>query len=162
MLLGAGTFAVRVPGQPLFKVNPNCHCFGHTPGGAQGTVFLNKAAWDEPALGAFANTAAYQNDYRWQRQPDEELNIGKSFGVPLGSKHEAGTLEVRAEFFNVFNRTYLPTPSSGSFESQDSTAAVGSTGYLSNTGGFGRVNAAGIGNETYAYRTGQLVARFQF
>ena len=160
-LLQRGTFAKRVPGVPLYKTNPNTHDFGSTVGRAQGATFLNAAAWQEPALGTFSNTAPYQNDYRWQRQPDEEMNLGKNFKIPMG-KHEPATLQVRAEFFNVFNHTFLPTPSSSNFETLDSTATAGSTNYLSSTGGFGRDNAAGIGNQSYAYRTGQLVARFQF
>ena len=47
-------------------------------------------------------------------------------------------------------------------ETLDSTATVGTRSYLSSTGGFGRDNAAPIGCPSYAFRTGQLVARFQF
>jgi hypothetical protein len=160
-LLERSTWANLVPGVPLFKFNPNSHNFGSTIGRAQGTTFLNAAAWVEPALGKFATTAPYLNNYRWQRQPDEEMNIGKKFSIPMG-KHEPASLQVRAEFFNIFNHTYLPTPSSGNFETPDSTATVGTQSYLSSTGGFGRDNAATIGNESTQYRTGQLVARFQF
>lgn len=160
-ILGRGTWANRVRGVPLFKFNPNSHDYGSTVGRAQGTTFLNAAAWAEPALGTFSNTGAYQNDYRWQRQPDEEMNLGKNFRIPMG-RREPATLQVRAEFFNIFNHTYLPMPSSSNFETADSTAGVGTTSYLSSTGGFGRDNAAGIGNQSSAYRTGQLVARFQF
>ena len=151
-LLQRGTFANAIPGQAKFLVNPNCHgCIAHSANNLPGSNpgFLNPAAWAEPALGMFSNTAAYLNNYRWQRQPQENLNIGKKFGVPMGG-HEDANLQIRAEFFNVFNRTFLPQPSSGDFETPVSTA----------NSGFGRVNVGGLG--TTAYRTGQIVARFTF
>jgi len=151
-LLQRGTFANAVPGQAKFLVNPNCHsCIAHSANNLPGSNpgFLNPAAWAEPPLGTFSNTAAYLNNYRWQRQPQENLNIGKKFAVPMRG-HEDANLQIRAELFNVFNRTYLPQPSSGNFETPVTTA----------NSGFGRVNVGGLGTTTY--RTGQIVARFTF
>jgi len=146
-LLQRGTYANAVPGQARFLVNPNCHnCIAHN---AYGTNFLNSSAWVEPSLGTFGSTAPYLNNYRWQRQPQENLNIGKKFAVPMRG-HEDANLQIRAEFFNVFNRTYLPQPSSGTFETAPNTGHSG----------FGQVNPTSLG--TTAYRTGQIVARFTF
>ena len=151
-LLQRGTYANIVPGQPLFLTNPNCHsCIGHGANNLSGANpgFLNPGAWVEPPLGTFSNTSPYLNNYRWQRQPAENLNIGKRFGTPIRG-HEDANLEIRAEFFNIFNRTYLPQPSSGNFETPVTTS----------NSGFGRVNVGGLGTTTY--RTGQIVARFTF
>ena len=140
-----GTFAQRVPGQTYFTKNPNCHCFNPVTD----TQLLNAGAWTEPGLGNFSPTAPYLNDFRWQRQPDEELNLGKRFAIPMGGK-EPGSLQVRAEFFNVFNRVLYPQPSTSGY-----------TGPYGAQGNFGRItytNALG----SAAYRTGQIVARFQF
>jgi hypothetical protein len=146
-LLQRGTYANAVPGQAMFLVKPNCHsCIAHS---ANNPAFLNPGAWTEPSLGAFGTTVPYLNNYRWQRQPQENVNIGKKFGVPMRG-HEDANLQIRAEFFNVFNRTFLPQPSSGTFETPVTTA----------NSGFGRVNVGGLG--TTAYRTGQIVARFTF
>lgn len=61
-------------------------------------------------------------------------------------------LEVRAEFFNAFNRLGLATPSSGN-PTQTTSYSNGVP-----TGGYGYINANGITGQ----RNGQLVARFQF
>ncbi len=61
--------------------------------------------------------------------------------------------EIRAEFFNIFNRLNLPMPTSGN---PTATVTRNSAGELS--GGFGFVNSNNVGGQ----RTGQLVARFQF
>jgi hypothetical protein len=151
-LLQRGTFANALPGQAKFLVDPNCHsCIAHSANNLPGSNpgFLNPAAWAEPALGTFSNTAAYLNNYRWQRQPVENVNIGKKFAMPIRG-HEDANLQIRAEFFNIFNRTFLPQPSSGNFETPVATA----------NSGFGRVNVGGLGTTTY--RTGQIVARFTF
>jgi len=137
--LFAGTFAQRVPGQPLFKVNPNSHSNAYT------TQYFNDAAWTNAPLGQFSNTAAYDNYYRWQRQPDEELSLAKRFATPLPHRENA-TFQVRAEFFNVFNRGFLPVPSQTNFQTITTTS-----------GGFGRTTTNGVTG-----RQGQIVARFEF
>jgi hypothetical protein len=147
-LLERGTYANRVPGVPLFLKNPNCHCFN-----AGTDVLFNYQAWSEPPVGTFSTGSPYDNDYRWQRQPDEEMNIGKKFFIPIGREQPA-TLQVRAEFFDVFNRALYPTATgaSGNFE-------VNSTNNTT-VSAFGRINTANFGRSEY--RTGQFVARFQF
>ena len=75
-------------------------------------------------------------------------NIGRRFPIK-----EKMAFEFRAEFFNIFNRLFLPGPASG-----NPTAAVtrNSAGEL--TGGFGFVNANNAGGQ----RNAQFVGRFQF
>jgi hypothetical protein len=135
----------RVPGQPLFLEDPNCHCIN--PNSNQ--QILNPAAWADTPVGTWGQGAPYYNDYRWQHQASESMNIGRTFQL-----RERMSLNVRAEFFNVFNRVYLPTPSAS-----NPLATATFTGAGVPTGGFGYItNSNGIGGQ----RNGQLVARFQF
>jgi hypothetical protein len=60
---------------------------------------------------------------------------------------------VRAEFFNVFNRTVYPNPVS---TSPTATTTFNAAGNL--TGGFGFINQNNNGQP----RNGQLVGRFTF
>ena len=129
----------RVPGQPLFLQNLNCHCFN-----PQSTFVLNPAAWTDPGAGNWGTSPAFYNDYRYQRRPDEELSLARTFKFT-----ESRSLSIRAEFFNVFNRTEVNNPTSSSI------AATQVTG----VSGFGYIN---VGSTAGAPRTGQLIARFQF
>ncbi len=143
-LLFRGTFANRVPGVPLFLKDPNCHCIDPNK-----DFILNPAAWSQPAAGQFGTAAAYYNDYRYARRPAESMSIGRLFRI-----RERMSLELRAEFFNIFNRTELNNPTAtNSLLAQ----SVNSSGVP--TSGFGYVNPTSL----YAPpRTGQLVGRFQF
>jgi hypothetical protein len=141
-----GTFAERVPDQQLFTVNPNSH---FNPLVTNATGVLNQNAWAEPAAGQFSATRAYMNDYRWQRQPDEEMNLGKKFSFPIWHEQTA-SLQIRAEYFNIFNHTYLPQPSTSGYNT-----------HTSSTGSFGNISVQN-NLSPYQYRTGQLVARFEF
>jgi hypothetical protein len=133
----------RVPGQPLFLKDPNCGCID-----PRKDLVLNPAAWVDAAPGQFSSTASFLNDFRWQRDLTENVNFGRRFPIK-----ERMSFEIRAEFFNVFNRINLPGPTPF-----NPTAAVtrNSAGEL--TGGFGFVNVNNAGGQ----RNGQLVARFQF
>lgn len=143
-LLFRGTFANRVPGQPLFIKNPNCHCFDPNK-----DFILNPAAWSDPAAGQFGTAAAYYNDYRYQRRPAESANLGRLFRI-----REDMSLEIRAEFFNIFNRTEFNNPDSTNALAPQVRNTAGVP-----TSGFGRVNPASVFSPP---RSGQLVARFQF
>ena len=99
--LPTASYLNRVPGVPLFLQDLNCHCFDPTK-----TLVLNPAAWVAPAPGTYGTSAAYYNDYRSQRHPTENFNIGRTFRI-----RESMSFSVRAEFVNIFNRTVLPTPS---------------------------------------------------
>ena len=68
---GGYTFMNRVPGQPLFLVDPNSK-FDPTK-----QLALNPDAWVEPPYGTFGASAPYFNDFRWQRQPSESIAIGR-------------------------------------------------------------------------------------
>src|SRR5579883_179066 len=148
---GGNTFENRVPGQPLFNVDPNCHCFN-----PQTTLPLNPNAWTDAAPGQFGTAAAYYNNYRWQRQPQESLSLGRNF--PL-AKEGRVVLNVRAEFYNVFNRTFLSMPAVGGiFGTNTLTAPAYTNGVLTN--GYGYINT--LGGAGTQPRSGQLVARVTF
>ena len=154
---GATTFWNRVPGQKLLNFDPNCKCFDPTT-----QLVLNPAAWTDAPAGTWGTSAAYYNDYRWQRQPAESLSLGRTFVAK-----ERFKFDLRAEFFNVFNRLFLANPIPVAASS--SPFGVGSvnpatptvripTGALS--GGYGFVNTFnGNGSQP---RTGQIVGRFSF
>jgi hypothetical protein len=155
-LFQTSTFMNRVPGQPLFTQDLNCHCFDPTK-----TLVLNPAAWADPAPGTWGGSTAYYNDYRQQRHPVENFNVGRQFRIK-----ERFSLDLRAEFVNVFNRTVLPNPSSTTPLTPSTCFASGITGA---TGACktGATYASGFGfeqtaNITGGTRTGQLVARFRF
>ncbi len=134
----------RVPGEPLYLKDPNCRCFDPNK-----EFILNPKAWSNPVPGQWGTAATYYSDYRTARRPDEQLSLGRIFRIT-----EKTMFSVRAEFFNVFNRTYLNNP--------DSTNAA-ATQVLSPTGtvvsGFGRINT---GSTFLPPRSGQIVARFSF
>ncbi|MBV9769887.1 MAG: TonB-dependent receptor [Bryobacterales bacterium] len=155
---GGTTFYNRVPGQPLFLVDPNSHFDPTTQ------LVLNPAAWTDAPPGTFGTSAPYYNDFRWQRQPAESLGVGRVFRIKEGF-----SLQVRAEFQNVFNRLFFSPPADavGLFGSPSTNPAtpvahgnsLGSTsGLLS--GGYGYVNWLNGAGATP--RSGQLVARFTF
>ena len=72
---GGYTFMDRVPGQPLFLVNPNSKFDPTTQ------LVLNPNAWVEPPYGTFGTSAPYFNDFRWQRQPAESMSFGRIFRI---------------------------------------------------------------------------------
>jgi len=138
-----GTRQNRVPGQPLFLKDPNCDCIDPTR-----DLVLNPNAWTDAPLGQFGFSPGFYDDYRWHRDVSENLSLGRRFPIK-----EKMAFEIRAEFFNIFNRLYLPSPSSGN---PTATTNRNRAGEL--TGGFGFVNWLGAGGQ----RNGQIVARFQF
>jgi hypothetical protein len=146
-VLFRSTFANRVPGQPLFTQDLNCHCFDPTK-----TLVLNPNAWEDPAAGQFGTSAAYYSDYRQPRRPTENLSMGRVFRI----KEQKMTLQIRAEFTNIFNRYSLPSPSSTNFAA--TTTTFPTNGLLS--GGFGYISTTnGAGSNP---RAGTMVARFTF
>ena len=91
------TYANRVPGQPLFLKDLNCHCFDPNK-----DFVLNPNAWADPAPGQFGTGAAYYSDYRYPRIPQENLAVGRTFRIG-----ERASFNIRAEFSNIFNRSRL-------------------------------------------------------
>lgn len=136
-------YANRVPGQLLFTVDQNCHCFD-----ASTTFILNPLAWTNPAAGQWGTSAAYYNDYRYQRHPNESMSFGRIFRFK-----ERGQFEIRAEFTNVFNRAVLPNPSSGNASSAQNRNPAGLA-----TSGFGWINTKAAGTP----RQGSIVGRIRF
>ena len=153
---GGTTLWNRVAGQPLFNFDPNCKCFDPTT-----QLVLNPAAWTDAPAGTFGTSAPYYNNFRWQRQPGESLSIGRTFGL---AKENKVKLDVRAEFFNVFNRLFLANPApvsaSGFPPAGPNPAAPTVRAGGSLISGYGFVNTFnGNGSQP---RTGQIVARFSF
>jgi len=150
---GGTTYQTEVPGQPLFLQNPNCHCFDPT-----NTLVLNPAAWQDVPAGQFGAGAPYYNNYRWQRQPQEAISLGRVFPI---AKEGRVNLNVRIEFQNAFNRTTLssPTPTNPTAPTlKTNTFSSGAPGALSSA--FGFVNTFNGAGDTP--RSGQIVARLQF
>jgi hypothetical protein len=154
--LPTASYLNRVPGVPLFLQDLDCHCFDPTK-----TLVLNPAAWVNSAPGTYSSSAAYYNDYRSQRHPTENFNVGRTFRI-----RESMSFSVRGEFVNIFNRTVLPNPSSTT-PLTASTCFV--TGISGPTGACnpGATIASGFGFEQTAnivggVRRGQIVARFRF
>jgi hypothetical protein len=102
-LLGQTTFANRVPGVPLYTVDVNCHCFD-----PRNVFVLNPKAWTDPPPGQFGTAAAYYTDYRDMRRPTENMNFGRTFRMT-----ERVSLNIRAEFSNIFNRAFIGAVGSG-------------------------------------------------
>jgi hypothetical protein len=142
-LTGSSAFVNRVPGVPLFLHNLNCHCFNPAT-----TLTLNPAAWTQPAAGQFGYSALYYNDYRSQRRPDEEMSFGRTFRL-----REKMNMQIRAEFFNVFNRTEMNTPSASNAAA---TPTITNGAY---TGGFGYIST---GSVAFGPRSGQIVAQIHW
>lgn len=142
--LGRSTVANRVAGQPLFLQDLNCHCYD-----PNSTFVLNPAAWSDPAAGQWGTSAAYYDDYRGFRRPSEQLALGRVFAV-----RERFKLELRAMFFNAFNRTFLNNP-----DSTNARATLQRNPDLTTLSGFGRINT---GSVAVGPRDGVLSARIQF
>ena len=161
---GGTTFYNRVPGQPLFLVDPNSH-FDPTK-----QLALNPAAWTDAAPGTYGASAPYYNDFRWQRQPAESLGFGRIFRIK-----ERTQLQIRAEFQNIFNRLFysMPADAVGIFGLPSSNPATLTAHGGSITGAGGLVNQQGLLSAGYGFtafaggagarpRSGQLVARITF
>lgn len=144
----SGTPMVRVPGQPLYLIDINCRCID--PNNINQRV-LNPAAWQDVAPGTISPGSGYYNDYRGPHQVSENMNLGRTFQF-----NERLKLNIRAEFFNVFNRVTLGTPSSSNPTA--ATTVNNATGAIS---GFGYYSIGSTSNAG-SPRVGLLVARFQF
>lgn len=143
-VLFRNTFANRVPGQPLFTVDPNCHgCYDPTT-----TFILNPNAWADPPAGQFGTSAAYYSDYRWKRTPSEDMSIGRIFRIK-----EKAQLQIRADFQNAFNRWRLGAPTSTNAKASQTRYASGET-----QTGFGDINTRAATSP----RAGVIIVRISF
>ncbi|MEO5923834.1 MAG: TonB-dependent receptor [Bryobacteraceae bacterium] len=146
--LGATNFW-NYTGQDRYTVtDPNCKCFD-----PQQAVVFSKAAWTDAPGGQWSTSAPYYNNFRWQRQPSENMNFGRNFRVKEGM-----TLFIRAEFTNVFNRTFLSQPSSANPNTPVATTTY--VGQVINNTGFGSISTLNGAGSTP--RAGTIVARFTF
>jgi hypothetical protein len=87
------------------------------------------------------------------------MGIGRVFRFK-----EKVTMNLRAEFVNVFNRTYLNNPSTASPQTPPVCQLANGTNGTCSPGltvvsGFGFINTS---STLYPPRVGQLIARFQF
>jgi hypothetical protein len=141
--IGTGTFANRVPGEPLYTVDINCtSCFDPNK-----EFVLNPDAWEDPPAGQFSKGAAYYSDYRERRRASEDMSFGREFRLK-----ERAKFSFRFEFTNIFNRIRVPSPSS------DNAGATQVTIGGVPVAGFGYINTSS-GTQG---RTGQIVARIDF
>ncbi len=146
------SYAQRVPGEPLFLVDPNSSFDPFT------TFMTNPNAWAAPPDGQYGSGAGHYNDYRYRRVPQENLSLGRVFQIREGMK-----LQVRIEMMNVFNRVRIPNPDETGFGSgtNNITNKQKRQGDLPNgatISGFGYINAINAGGQ----RSGQIVMRFTF
>jgi hypothetical protein len=156
--------AQYVAGQPLYTTNwtdydgnvhtdeldINCHCYDPTK-----TIVLNRNAWQSVPDGQWANQFTSIRQFRGIRQPQENLNLSRSFRFGKDGKV---MLNVRGEFQNIFNRTRLPNPSVATFTGNPTVQPSGANAGLYN-GGFGTVvPLSGTANA----RTGLLIGRLTF
>ncbi len=144
-----GALDDRVPNVPLYLVpSLNCHCFDPST-----TPVLNPAAWTAPPAGQFGTAAPFYSDFRYPRHPSENINLGRTWRFK-----EKMSLNLRVEFSNFLNRTYL-----NNVTATNPTTPVtrNSAGLL--TGGFGYISTAFSSTTQLAQpRNGIIVARFIF
>jgi hypothetical protein len=144
----------RVPGQPLYLINVNDH--GQINPYTQ--QVLNPNAWAVvPAGGVGPAIGTLYSDFRGPRRPVENANFGHNFRVK-----EKYNLQIRVEFTNIFNRTYLPAP----ITNVAPLVALTKNNLGQYTNGFGVMNASAAINTVPtlngASRAGTLIARFTF
>jgi hypothetical protein len=144
-LLFQNTLMNRIAGQPLYLKDLNCHCIDPNK-----DFVLNAAAWQNPAPGSWGTAAPYYSDFRYARRPLEQLSLGRRFVL-----RERMALQIRAEFFNVFNRTYLANPTVNTAPTAPQARNLAGAP----TSGWGYVNPTSLYTQP---RNGQLVARFTF
>ncbi len=137
------TNANRVPGVPLYTVDLNCHCYDPNK-----TFALNPAAWTDPPAGQFGTSAAYYSDYRTQRRPQENMNLGRTWRVK-----ENMTFNLRFEVTDAFNRGHYNNPTSTNAKAPQTLQANGNA-----ASGFGWLSPA----TAAAPRNGLVVGRFTF
>ena len=104
---------------------------------------------DDRAESAATGRVLVVDDYRQARVPTEQFSFGRIFRLK-----ERYRFQIRAEFFNAFNRIVMPTPSSGNpLQTATRNPATGVP-----TAGFGRIDASSVSGQ----RNGQFVARLEW
>ncbi|MEO8098173.1 MAG: TonB-dependent receptor [Acidobacteriota bacterium] len=151
---GASTYYNFASGKDgnYWKSNFDPNCIGQCLDPTRSLV-ASPSTWVDAGPGQYGVTAAYYNNYRWQRQPSENFNFGRNFRV---GKEGRMNLNVRAEFQNILNRHFYGQPSLGN----PNTLAANNNPGGALSAGYGFVNTLnGAGSRP---RTGLLVGRFTF
>ena len=143
-LRGVSVNSSRVAGAPLFTKDLNCHCFD--PGRE---FVLNQAAWQDPPAGYFGTAASYYNDYRYQRTPQENTALSRTFVIK-----EKVRMLFRVEASNVLNRLRVPQPTGTNALATPVRTAAGIT-----QSGFGRIETLSPAN---GQRSAQALVRITF
>ncbi len=143
---------IRVSGQPLYLADINGTINPYTQ------QVLNPAAWQNVPVGQTGPAiGTLYSDFRGRRRPVENANFGRNFRIK-----ERYTLQVRAEFTNIFNRTLIQSPAT-TVAPQNALTRNNLGQY---TAGFGIINATAALNTVPtlngASRSGTLIARFSF
>jgi hypothetical protein len=161
-LLFQGTSMTRVPDKPLFLKDLDCHCVDPNK-----DLVLNPAAWTDAPEGRFGGSAIYFDDYRVQRRPSESVSLARIFDI---NQERRMSLQLRVEFSNIFNRTFMNNPTSTNPAMATTCvllSGAAATGAACNdpaarqrvTGGFGYINPATVASNP---RFGMAVIRFNF
>ncbi len=143
-LLFQNTRMTRVDGQDMYLKD-----LDGTDYDANRDFVLNPAAWSNPAAGQFGASLPYYDDFRYQRRPDEQLSFGRNFRLTARTR-----FEIRAEFFNAFNRIQLNNPDAANPLQTQQVNAQGVP-----TAGFGRINTGTVFGPP---RSGQIVTRLSW
>jgi hypothetical protein len=123
--------------------------------GAGNTCTAANCIWQDPAAGQWGVTSGYLEGFRWRRAPSERFNFGRNFRMGPDGKF---VLNVRAEFSNIFNRTFYNAPATANPLAPVTTTTQ--RGQIIPNSGFGVVNTFnGAGSQP---RSGTLVARLTF
>jgi hypothetical protein len=138
----------KVHAEPL---DINCHCFD-----PEKTLVLNPAAWSAVPDGQWAAQTQILPDYRASRRPSEAMNLARNFRFGADSRY---TIQIRAEFQNIFNRRFLPTPQGPNLNFAAAPVLTADGRYNSGFGTFGNLRNA---NQFGTPRSGQFIARFSF
>jgi hypothetical protein len=133
-------------------IDINCHCFD-----PEKTIVLNPAAWEAVPDGVWAAETQVIPWFRGVRLPQESANLSRYFRFGRDGKF---TLQVRAEFQNIFNRKLLP--SSPQINGLNFNAVPTPTADGRYTSGFGTFGNLRVANAYGAERSGMLVGRLTF
>ena len=130
----------------------NCHCFD-----PEKTIVLNPNAWEAVPDGQWAAQTQTLPNFRRSRVPNEAANVARTFRFGHENRY---SLQVRVEFQNIFNRSFLPLPQISGLNFTNPTYTKSSDGrYTSGFGTFGNLRTA---NQLGVPRAGQFIARFSF
>jgi predicted acylesterase/phospholipase RssA len=130
----------------------NCKCFD-----PEKTVVLNPAAWQAVPDAIWSPQTNQLADFRQSRRPSEAMNFARTFRFK-----ERYSLQVRAEFQNVFNRTFLPTPQIANLNFTAVPQRLADGRYNAGFGTFGNLRANNVFGANGGGRNGLFIARFNF